>query len=839
MSSEPTASNEATADDARRRTHLLSALPWLGTSRRSGPELTSIDGLVARGRITSIPGVNGPLLLVVHVLAYSVYPVVVAVLPVRFRLTLLYAHFAAVLAFGGLLGQVYAIELIDGVFVSGGTIAYGALLFTGLVIVLLGREGNVIRSLIGVVVVVNAFVILVFWLVSESLGNAAVVNGLEVPRSLFEQSIPLVVTGGILIVAEVLLLISGFSRVLRAELPRPLEVSLFVAMFVIVLTADGFLFPLLSYPFEPILMEFVRPAMWRNFLLGLAFSAPLIVLVVAFRKRVEAFARQPPILRELLVRTPSELVDELVRQRQDLDQLDIAHQSVSAELQVSTQREREMADRLQGTLELLGDGFMLLDSERRITFFNSGAERLLRRQRDAVVGTSVRDTFPIVSDHPIADQAITALASGESATIEVFAEELELWLEIRAHPIADGLAVFIRDNTEPRKLERQLQRAQRLESVGQLTGGIAHDFNNLLQVVMGSAEMVVPMLADRPAEQGLVELGQQAAQRGADLTKRLLAFSRRQPLRAEVVDVASLVDGMTGLLRHTLDASIDVTAAQAADLWPVVIDAAQFEAGVLNLALNARDAMPSGGQLRIESSNVSIDEPLGAFEQGRYVAVTVTDTGTGMSEDTLGKIFDPFFSTKEAGKGTGLGLSMVYGFLQQSGGGIDVTSEVGVGTAFTMYLPTAGQSDDVTTTASKREHDTVGGTEHILLVEDDELVRVQTYAMLVSLGYRVTAVGDAQQAVAVLEGSEAIDLLFIDIVLPGGTNGHQLADLARELHPGLPVVRVSGFDTTFGGLAAGVTGAVDEVASTQPSVDLRKPYRSEDLALAIRAAFDR
>ncbi|WP_209425054.1 PAS domain S-box protein [Pararhodobacter sp. SW119] len=389
------------------------------------------------------------------------------------------------------------------------------------------------------------------------------------------------------------------------------------------------------------------------------------------------------------------------------------------------------------------------------------------------------------------------------------------------------------DVTSQREMESRLRQAQKLEAVGQLTGGVAHDFNNLLTVILGNAEMLAEKLGDQEDLRRLADMSAAAAERGAELTSRLLAFSRKQALQPRVLDVSSRVYGMEELLRRTLPESIDLRIARAAGLWQVAIDASQLESALLNLALNARDAMPDGGRLTIEMANAALDDDDVATEPdlmpGQYVMIAVTDTGHGISPEALLRIFEPFFTTKKVGKGTGLGLSMVYGFVKQSNGHIRVYSEPREGTCVKLYFPRsydveAGQEADV------RDDRIIGGTESILVVEDDRLVREHLVARLEGMGYRVTAAETGPQALDALKQTPDIDLLLTDIVLPGGMNGRVLADTARGERPDLKVLFTSGYSEN----------AIVHHGRLDPGVELLgKPYRRDQLAAKVRKVLDK
>lgn len=390
----------------------------------------------------------------------------------------------------------------------------------------------------------------------------------------------------------------------------------------------------------------------------------------------------------------------------------------------------------------------------------------------------------------------------------------------------------ITDISEQKLLEERLRQAQKMEAVGQLTGGVAHDFNNLLTIILGNAEILRDDLGDRPQMQRLAKMSFDAAERGADLTSRLLAFSRKQVLEPKVLDVAQLIQGMDGLLRRMLPESIRVEISRSCGLWSIEADASQLESALLNLAVNARDAMPEGGSLTIEIANTVLDGEYVAKEQdvtpGQYVVIVVTDTGCGMPPDVLARAFEPFFTTKDVGKGSGLGLSMVFGFVKQSGGHIRVYSEINEGTAIKMYFPRSSREQDVIDPVSSRQR-LAGGTETILVVEDDSAVREYVTTQLQGLGYRVLEASAGAMALDVISKTPEIDLLFTDVVMPGGMGGRALADAARNLRPDLKVLFTSGY----------TENSIVHHGRLDPGVKLlSKPYRREQLATKIREALD-
>jgi PAS domain S-box-containing protein len=380
-------------------------------------------------------------------------------------------------------------------------------------------------------------------------------------------------------------------------------------------------------------------------------------------------------------------------------------------------------------------------------------------------------------------------------------------------------------------LEAQLRRAQRLEAVGQLTGGVAHDFNNLLTIILGNAEMLAEALEDDRLRV-LAEMTQTAAERGSELTGRLLAFARRQPLDPAPTDVNALLAEMDGLLRRTLGGEVQIETVRGGGLWRALVDGAQLESAVLNLCINARDAMPDGGRLTIETGNVFLDQAYADSAEevapGQYVMVAISDTGAGMAPEIAARAFEPFFTTKPVGRGSGLGLSMVFGFAKQSRGHVKIYSEPGQGTTVRLYLPRAHQAA-ATVPQPQPAQRVEGGGETVLVAEDDPMVRSHVAALLRDLGYRVIAVADAAAALDTLRGGAAVDLLFTDVVMPGGINGRELAERARALRPGLPVLFTSGY----------TENAIVHHGRLDPGVLLlAKPYRRRELAAKIRQALD-
>jgi signal transduction histidine kinase/two-component SAPR family response regulator len=386
--------------------------------------------------------------------------------------------------------------------------------------------------------------------------------------------------------------------------------------------------------------------------------------------------------------------------------------------------------------------------------------------------------------------------------------------------------IIARTNELERTYE-QLQQSQKLEAIGKLTGGVAHDFNNILQVIISNLQMVQMELAINHPCQRRVEAATYAADRGTKLSSQLLAFARRQPLQPKATNLGRVVRDMDELLRRALGEAVEIETVVGAGLWIASVDVHQLENAILNIAINSRDAMNGEGKLTLELGNVMLDDHYVSSEidvpAGQYVMLAISDTGSGMSPETMARAFEPFFTTKREGEGTGLGLSMVFGFVKQSNGHIRIYSEVGSGTTVKIYLPRCDQAEEVSSEVIVRP--VVGGTETILVVEDDLIVQATAVDMLTELGYRVLKANDGESALIVLQSGIPIDLLFTDVVMPGPVRSPELARRAKQLLPNIEVLFTSGY----------TQNAIVHGGRLDPGVELiSKPYRREDLARKIR-----
>ncbi|MET4201342.1 ATP-binding protein [Bradyrhizobium sp. LA6.12] len=501
------------------------------------------------------------------------------------------------------------------------------------------------------------------------------------------------------------------------------------------------------------------------------------------------------------------------------------------------------AQMTQAVIKTALDAFVQTDANGIVLEWSVQAEALTGWTRKEALGADVvnlliaeplRDGFrqrmmrllPELSDTPIGIRFEATLLhrNGDRILIEASSTALQLG----GRTIINN---FVKDVTQKRAAEEQLIQAQKMEAVGQLTGGIAHEFNNMLTVITGTIEILADAVKDNPPLATITKLISEAADRGAALTSSLLSFARKQALQPAEIDVNELLEEVAKLLLATFDKKIEIVSRLDRNVWLAFADRGQLSAALLNLAINARDAMLDGGKLTLTTRNVvfGVREAVavGAGYAGDYVEIEIADTGTGIPQAILERIFDPFFSTKDVGKGTGLGLSMVFGFVKQSGGGIKVTSEEGRGTIFTIYLPKAETS--TLRPAGYDERKVVGGTETILCVEDDRDVRQYVTVQLESLGYKVISAANATEALAIVAEGTPFDLLFTDIVMAGGVNGRELAEQMVAARPSLRVLFTSGY--AYDSLHA-------QGRATMGAPLLTKPYRKAELARMLRRSLD-
>jgi signal transduction histidine kinase len=573
--------------------------------------------------------------------------------------------------------------------------------------------------------------------------------------------------------------------------------------------------------------------------------------------------------------------EELQATNEELDTSRVEMQSVNEEMQTINAElagKNELLETLNDDMQNLWDSTQIatlfLDNDMRVTRFTPRVTELFRL-RGIDVGRPITEIASLLSYTTIADD-VTAVLNGREiveqeiqpvtggatflmqirpyrklgnmvagavitfvdiSTSKRLEETLRILNRTLEHNVAERTAELeatgraLTEQAEEReRTEEMLRRSQKLEAMGKLTGGIAHDFNNLLGVIIGNAEVLLDTLQDRPDEIDQTREILNSALSGADLTRRLLAFARQQPLQARRIDLNALLEGQVVMLRRILGETIQVTVTLEPELWMVSADPSQIGDALLNLALNARDAMPRGGHLTVATANQHLDaeNAIGRGEEleGDHVVLTVSDTGIGMPPDVVARAAEPFFSTKPPGSGSGLGLSMIYGFARQSGGELVITSEPGAGTTVRLYLPRADLGEVYQPAAAAATAPNPGGNETILVVDDNNTLRDVARRHLTALGYSVSVADNGPAAMALLQAGARFDLLFTDIVMPHGMTGYALAEAARRLQPNLRVLFTSGY--------TGEGGSGEQDARRM----LSKPYRRQELAQTVRATLD-
>jgi PAS domain S-box-containing protein len=494
----------------------------------------------------------------------------------------------------------------------------------------------------------------------------------------------------------------------------------------------------------------------------------------------------------------------------------------------------------RGIVAAAPDAFIQFDENGKIVDWNPAAEAMFGWIKHEVLGMALgelvvkpdrRETFEkrIASYfRPTVSASIRAHFSEQFVRRD--GELLDAEVAFGVLNLTHGYVfnMFVRDVTEKNAAEERLRQAQKMDAIGQLTGGVAHDFNNMLTIITGTIDILEAGVADRPELASIAKLINEAADRGAELTSRLLAFARKQPLQTRPTDVNDVIAESVRLLRPALGPNVEIDMLLEENLWSALIDSAQLSMAMVNLGINARDAMPNGGKLTLQTENVRLDQTSvnGDVEASEFVMIAVTDTGVGIPEEIRERVFEPFFTTKQIGKGTGLGLSMVYGFIKQSGGHVKLYSEEGIGTTIKLFLPRA-RAEELIEPATQAA--IAGGDELILIVEDDALVRSYLTAQIQSFGYRTRSAANAAEALALIDDGLAFDLLFTDVIMPGQMNGRELAEEAEKRRPGLKVLFTSGFTED---------AVIHRGRLNRGILLLAKPYRVADLARVLRCALD-
>ena len=532
---------------------------------------------------------------------------------------------------------------------------------------------------------------------------------------------------------------------------------------------------------------------------------------------------------------------EVEQRRQLEEELRAMNLDLEDRVQERTAEVKKANDLLDAVVENLPDMVLLKQAEgegHRYVFINSAGEKLIGRDRSEIIGKTETDLFPPDEAANVREANTGVIDSGQPRTFtdrKLTTPHGVRSVETRMVPINHGsgapnqILAIIRDVTDSKTREEQLRQLQRMDAVGRLTGGVAHDFNNLLAIIHGNSELIRNRLEDGTETADMADDVIGASARGAELVRRLLAFARMQHLEPEAIDLNARFPDLLSLLQRSLGENVNVRVKPAKGLWPAIVDPTQVDDAIVNLAINARDAMPDGGTLTIQTQNVTLDEDYASHHvevvPGDYVMLAVSDTGTGMPPEVISRAFEPFFTTKGEGQGTGLGLSQVFGWVKQSGGHIKIYSEVGHGTTIKLYLPRAEAQS-----AGKEQQPEVRtptGDETILVVEDNPNVRKTVIRQLHDLGYRTIEADSGVAAIELVRNGTSFDLLLTDVVMPGGITGYQLADQARAERPGLKVLFTSGYTE----LAAASEADLGHQL-------LSKPYRKQDLGHAVRSVLD-
>jgi PAS domain S-box-containing protein len=529
-----------------------------------------------------------------------------------------------------------------------------------------------------------------------------------------------------------------------------------------------------------------------------------------------------------------------VRERRQLEEeLRAFNLELEDRVQERTAEVKRARDLLDAVVENLPDMVLLKEADGegfRYIYLNSAGERLIGRDRGEVIGKTETDLFPTDEAASVRECNHAVIESGGPRTFtdrRLTTPDGVRSVETRMVPIGNGrhrqILAIIRDVTDSKTREEQLRQLQRMDAIGRLTGGVAHDFNNLLAIIHGNSELLRQRLEKGSEAADMADDVIGASARGAELVRRLLAFARMQHLEPEAIDLNARLPNLLSLLERSLGENVQVQVKPARRLWPAIVDPTQVDDAIVNLAINARDAMPDGGTLTIETKNITLDEDYAAHHvevvPGDYVMLAVSDTGTGMTPDVIARAFEPFFTTKQEGQGTGLGLSQVFGWVKQSGGHIKIYSELGHGTTIKLYLPRAAAQ-----TAEKEQPADAGtptGTETILVVEDNPNVRKTVIRQLHDLGYQTIEADSGGAALELVRKGIEFDLLLTDVVMPGGITGYQLAEQARAERPGLRVLFTSGYTELASAPALGSDHQL-----------LSKPYRKQELGHAVRAVLD-
>lgn len=724
----------------------------------------------------------------IHVCLFSGFAIGLTFLPKPHRSVFFYAYLSIILIVGGFLGNAYSLPIADGIIVSGGNLAYGAFMVSSVLFVLAERDSFILRRIVLLVLAVNAFNILLTFLIADTLSSPASLNPHDVPAALFAQSISFIILGGCLIILELGIMLYVFELIKRFTQSPTLSLIAYLIVFVAILCLDGIAFPLIVFGTSKEVIEIVVGGLAGKLLTAASYSLAILVFTAVFPKRFSAYLTQKVFNWDALLSSSSEILLDLEEKDERLSKTTarISHSAELAGLGYA------VSNRKTGKVVECDEVFAKMHGMTPVEFdsfdITTGIIAKLTHEDDRQKGIETRDL--LFEGKTAINELRYVLPSGEVRTIRKIFSPIAT-----SGPDSDLYEVVGQDITETKNLQEQLFRSQKMDAIGNLTGGVAHDFNNLLAVTLGNLELLQDEITDSKQKK-LVKNSIDSTLRGAELTRNMLSFARKAPLEPTIVDLNHLVRNMKNWIGRTIPSNIDVETSLLTGLWETEVDASSTEAGLLNLILNARDAMPSGGKLTIETSNVRVDDGYVELrdedvEPGDYVLLVVSDTGEGISSENLKRVFEPFYTTKPVGAGSGLGLSMIEGFMKQSKGMVRVYSELDVGTTFKLYFKatTIAKINERTPQKSVLEIN-AENRPTILLVEDNLEVLAAIRATLSKLGYRVI---EAISGDETFQNEPEIDLLLTDIVMPGELQGTTLAKALRELRPDLPVVFMSGY----------------------------------------------
>lgn len=630
-----------------------------------------------------------------QVALYAAVPFYLASLRNPVRVAAFYIYIGILLILGGLLGGIYSLPILPAVNVSGGTLAYGALLMSTVLLVIIERDLASVRRVIQLVILVNLFKLFLFGLLSLSLNNEIVINPYNTSSNVFVLSLPITILGGVLTIAELVLLLYIFEFIKQRISNVRIVSSFYTIFFVLALCLDGVLFPLLAFTFNPQLIAIVMGGVTGKMLMGLLYSIPMLIFLIVYRRSLTEFVEKTLTLKEMLRAPQERLVEEIQRQRHSLA--------------LGEEQLRVYAQRLEIATAAAGLGIWDLDLEQNLMVWDQRSFEMF-----GVSPTTSKITAAVWEErvHPddLADvlknyeEAIAGkrdyhaqyrilLPDGQVRYIESYAKLRWSAKEVPLRMIGVNADISHRKQLaiDNERLTAQFYHAQRLESIGRLAGGIAHDFNNVLVPISSFAELGLLKMEAETKPHTYFKRIKEAADRAAGLTRQILAFSRNQVLEMKSSDLNEIVTNFQHMVQRLIGEDINLQLDLTADLPAITADPGQVEQVLMNLVVNGRDAMPTGGTLTISTSQVLLkDEPVltnSATISGQYVMMAVRDSGMGMDEATKQRVFEPFFTTKPQGKGTGLGLSTVFGIVKQHQGHIQIESEVGHGSIFKIYLP--------------------------------------------------------------------------------------------------------------------------------------------------------